>query len=202
MHPAGVPQRAAARRHRRAARRRGAAARQLGCAAPRPFVALFIDYGPASAAVGDTLQAVRRHEYVDPLAEPGTADLTAHVLFAALADKARAAGLAADGPITQAEFLGGLGIAERATRLMAANPRKAAEIEAGVQRLMAPTGMGQLFKVMAVRSRRPSAARALRSRSARMLAPITASDPARIMPASGTAFSTVTAAFPRASMPP
>lgn len=119
----------------------------------QPFVALFIDYGPATAAIGDTLQAVCRHEYADPLAEPGTADLTAHVLFAALADKARAAGLAVDGPITEAEFLGRLGIAERATRLMAANPAKAAEIEAGVQRLMAPTGMGQLFKVLAVRSR-------------------------------------------------
>jgi NADH dehydrogenase [ubiquinone] 1 alpha subcomplex assembly factor 7 len=121
-------------------------------ARPQPLVALFIDYGPATAAVGDTLQAVRRHEYTDPLLEPGTADLTAHVLFAGLAGKARAAGLAADGPITQAEFLGQLGIAERAARLMAANPDKAAEIEAGVQRLMAPTGMGQLFKVLAVRS--------------------------------------------------
>ena len=118
----------------------------------QPFVALLIDYGPASAAVGDTLQAVRRHQYADPLVEPGTADLTAHVLFATLADKARAAGLAADGPITQAEFLGRLGIAERATRLMAGNPGKAAQIEAGVQRLMAPTGMGQLFKALAVRS--------------------------------------------------
>jgi NADH dehydrogenase [ubiquinone] 1 alpha subcomplex assembly factor 7 len=119
----------------------------------QPFVALFIDYGPATANVGDTLQAVHRHEYADPLAAPGTADLTAHVLFEGLAGKARAAGLAADGPITQAEFLGRLGIAERATRLMAANPDKAADIEAGVQRLMAPTGMGQLFKVLAVRSR-------------------------------------------------
>jgi NADH dehydrogenase [ubiquinone] 1 alpha subcomplex assembly factor 7 len=119
----------------------------------QPFVALFIDYGPATATLGDTLQAVRRHKYADPLADPGTADVTAHVLFASLAGKARAAGLAADGPITQAEFLGRLGIAERTARLMAANPGKAAEIEAGVQRLMAPTGMGQLFKVMAVRSR-------------------------------------------------
>ncbi len=118
-----------------------------------PLVALFIDYGPAVATVGDTLQAVRRHGYVDPLPAPGTADLTAHVLFAELARKAQAAGLAADGPVTQAEFLGRLGIAERATRLMAANPAKAAQIEAGVQRLMAPTGMGQLFKVLAVRSR-------------------------------------------------
>jgi len=118
----------------------------------QPLVALFIDYGPASATLGDTLQAVRRHEYADPLAEPGTADLTAHVRFGGLADKARALGLAADGPLTQAEFLGRLGIAERATVLMAANPGRAADIEAGVQRLMAPTGMGQLFKVLTVRS--------------------------------------------------
>ena len=117
-----------------------------------PFTALFIDYGPAESAYGDTLQAVHRHAWVDPLSLPGIADLTAHVQFASLARKARAAGLAADGPITQAEFLGSLGIAERAARLMAANPERAGEIETGVQRLMSPTGMGELFKVMAVRS--------------------------------------------------
>ena len=70
----------------------------------------------------------------------------------ALARKARAAGLAVDGPMTQAEFLGRLGVAERAARLMAANPRQAGNIEAGVQRLISPTGMGELFKVLAVRS--------------------------------------------------
>jgi SAM-dependent MidA family methyltransferase len=118
-----------------------------------PLVALVIDYGPAEPATGDTLQAVQRHRHVDPLATPGAADLTAHVHFAGLAAKAHAAGLAADGPITQAEFLGRLGIAERASRLMAANPAMAGEIEQGVQRLLSPTGMGQLFKAMAVRSR-------------------------------------------------
>ncbi len=82
---------------------------------------------------------------------PGSADLTAHVQFAQLAGKARTAGLATDGPITQAEFLGSLGIAERAARLMAANPDQAGSIEAGVQRLLSPTGMGQLFKVLLVR---------------------------------------------------
>jgi NADH dehydrogenase [ubiquinone] 1 alpha subcomplex assembly factor 7 len=113
---------------------------------------LFIDYGPAEPSFGDTLQAVRGHAYTDPLADPGTADLTAHVQFATLAGKARAAGLAADGPITQAELLGRLGIVERTARLMAANPSRAAEIEAATQRLMSPGGMGQLFKAMAVRS--------------------------------------------------
>ena len=36
-----------------------------------PHIALFIDYGPAEPSVGDTLQAVRRHAYTDPLVEPG-----------------------------------------------------------------------------------------------------------------------------------
>ena len=117
-----------------------------------PCVALFIDYGPAEPSIGDTLQAVRRHAYADPLLGPGTADLTAHVQFAALAAKARAAGLATHGPITQAEFLGRLGIVERTQRLMAANPERAGEIEAAVQRLISPAGMGGLFKVIAVGS--------------------------------------------------
>lgn len=118
-----------------------------------PFHALFVDYGPAKPAYGDTLQAVRRHTWVDPLAEPGLADLTAHVQFAHLASKALAAGLAVDGPMPQAEFLGRLGMAERAARLMAVNPEQAGAIEAGVQRLLSPTGMGTLFKMLAVRSR-------------------------------------------------
>ncbi|HEX5957515.1 MAG TPA: SAM-dependent methyltransferase [Hyphomicrobiaceae bacterium] len=117
-----------------------------------PLVALLIDYGPAEAALGDTLQAVRGHAYVEPLAVPGLSDLTAHVQFAALAEKARAAGLAADGPMAQAQFLGGLGIVERTARLMAANPARAGEIEAATQRLMSPGGMGQLFKVLVARS--------------------------------------------------
>ncbi|HJU33192.1 MAG TPA: SAM-dependent methyltransferase [Hyphomicrobiaceae bacterium] len=119
----------------------------------QPIAALFLDYGPAGAATGDTLQAVRAHAWADPLAAPGLADLTAHVHFDGLAHKARAAGLAVDGPLTQAEFLGRLGIAERASRLMAANPQQAPGIEAAVQRLLSPTGMGTLFKAMAVRSR-------------------------------------------------
>jgi SAM-dependent MidA family methyltransferase len=118
----------------------------------QPLVALLIDYGPAEAGFGDTVQAVRRHAYAHVLDAPGAADLTAHVQFAGLAHKARAAGLAADGPITQAEFLGRLGIAERAAKLMAANPARAGDIETAVQRLMAPAAMGGLFKALVVRT--------------------------------------------------
>jgi SAM-dependent MidA family methyltransferase len=115
-----------------------------------PVAGLFIDYGPAEPAFGDTLQAVRRHAYADPLAEPGGADLTAHVQFSGLAEKARKAGFTAHGPLAQAEFLGRMGATERATRLMAANPKRAGEIEPAVQRLMSPAGMGSLFKALAV----------------------------------------------------
>lgn len=117
-----------------------------------PTTALFIDYGPEEACFGDTLQAMRRHTYEDPLADPGACDLTAHVQFARFADKARAAGFAVDGPMVQAEFLGAMGIAIRASRLMSANPAEAAAIELAAQRLIAPTGMGSLFKMLALRS--------------------------------------------------
>jgi SAM-dependent MidA family methyltransferase len=116
-----------------------------------PVVALFIDYGTDAAPFGDTLQGVRRHAYADPL-QPDNTDLTAHVRFGEFARKAHAAGLAADGPLTQAEFLSRLGIAQRASQLMQANPARAGEIEAAVHRLVSPTGMGTLFKVVAVRS--------------------------------------------------
>ncbi len=117
-----------------------------------PLAALFIDYGYEGAMHGDTLQAMRGQRYEDPLAAPGAADLTAHVDFAAFSAAARAAGLAVDGPRTQTEFLGALGIVERTSRLMSANPQAAAALEAATARLIAPTGMGTLFKVVAVRS--------------------------------------------------
>lgn len=117
-----------------------------------PLAALFIDYGYERPAVGDTLQAVRAQRYEDPLASPGVADLTAHVDFTAFAADARAQGLTADGPVAQAAFLGALGIVERTSRLMAANPAAAPALEAATARLTAPTGMGTLFKAIGVRS--------------------------------------------------
>ncbi len=117
------------------------------------MAALFIDYGHAQPGLGDTLQAISEHRYTDPLQAPGEADLTSQVDFAAAARVIGAQGLACDGPIPQAEFLGRLGIIERASRLMAANPAKAAHIEADIARLMAPGGMGTRFQVIGVRSR-------------------------------------------------
>ncbi len=120
-------------------------------AAKGPLVALFIDYGHAGPAAGETLQAVLAHAPVSPLLAPGESDLTAHVDFALLAGICMDAGLV-DGPVTQAEFLGSLGIVERASRLMAANPAKAGEIETGVARLIAPNARGSRFKAIGIRS--------------------------------------------------
>jgi SAM-dependent MidA family methyltransferase len=113
--------------------------------------ALVIDYGPQARGIGDTLQAVRRQKKVDPLAEPGLADLTAHVDFAGLAAAARAAGAHAYGPVPQGNFLHRLGIMARAAVLLkTASPRQSSDIEAAIARLIEPTQMGSLFKALAV----------------------------------------------------
>ncbi|RTL84625.1 MAG: class I SAM-dependent methyltransferase [Hyphomicrobiales bacterium] len=116
---------------------------------------LVIDYGYAETSLGDSLQAVARHAYVDPLAEPGEADLTAHVDFAALARAARAEGAKVLGPVTQAHFLLQLGIERRAQSLMKkATPEQAQAIVDALDRLTGVKDprrhMGALFKVMAV----------------------------------------------------
>ncbi|MFC0387070.1 class I SAM-dependent methyltransferase [Muricoccus vinaceus] len=116
--------------------------------AARGGAALFLDYGPAESAPGDSLQAIRGREAADPLAEPGTADLTAHVDFAALARTARAAGAAAHGPVPQGVFLSALGLHSRAAALAASDPGRGARHIEAATRLTAPEAMGRLFKAL------------------------------------------------------
>lgn len=110
---------------------------------------LAIDYGYEHLAHGSTFQALARHAKVDPFAAPGTADLTAHVDFGALAAAATGAGLRIDGTVGQGAFLLALGIGHRAAALAAHNPGASAAIEAALVRLTAPEAMGTLFKAMA-----------------------------------------------------
>lgn len=113
--------------------------------------ALLIDYGYAEAGLGDTLQAVKDHQYADPLDNPGLQDITAHVDFTAIARTARDAGARSWGPITQGGFLERLGISARATSLLAsATKEQAVELASARQRLTAPDGMGRLFKAIAI----------------------------------------------------
>jgi NADH dehydrogenase [ubiquinone] 1 alpha subcomplex assembly factor 7 len=115
--------------------------------------ALFIDYGSADTATGDTLQALRKHRKESPLAHPGEADLTAHVHFPTFLAAARACGAETAPLETQGDFLRRLGIEARAQALAEANARKAELVGRQLERLVAPARMGGLFKVACLHSR-------------------------------------------------
>ncbi len=113
-------------------------------------VALIVDYGE-QGVLGDSLQAVRGHRAHPVLSEPGAADLTAHVDFAALANAARAAGADVAGPIPQGDLLRALGLVERTEALLRhAAPDSARSLRTGMIRLIDPAAMGTLFKAMAL----------------------------------------------------
>ena len=115
--------------------------------------ALFLDYGPMESAAGESLQAVREGRPADPLADPGAADLTAHVDFQALAGVAQEAGANCFGPEAQGAFLIRLGIHERTAQLgRNVTAEEAAKLIASTRRLTAPEAMGALFKAFAVAS--------------------------------------------------
>lgn len=120
--------------------------RRIGC---HGGAAIVIDYG-GWQSLGDTLQAVRQHKPADPLADPGQADLTAHVDFAALARAFAGAGAATTGMTPQGVFLERLGIAARAQALARGLTGQAlTEHVAAHRRLTHPAEMGQVFKVIA-----------------------------------------------------
>ena len=115
--------------------------------------ALVIDYGHTRSDAGDTLQAIARHSYADPLRNPGEADITAHVDFQALSRAAEDVGARVHGPVSQGEFLKRLGIETRAQTLMAkASPQVAEDVTEALKRLIdsGRGGMGSMFKVIGI----------------------------------------------------
>ena len=111
---------------------------------------LIIDYGYDGPALGETLQAVKSHGQANPFEAPGEHDLTAHVDFATLGSIATLAGARVQGPVSQGEFLGRLGLAERAAMLARANPEQGETLAEAHRRLTSPAEMGSLFRVMAL----------------------------------------------------
>lgn len=116
---------------------------------------LFIDYGfgrseyyHAQRHMGTLRAHYRHHALDDPFYLPGLCDLTAHVDFTAMADAGLEAGLDVCGYTTQASFLMG----GRITGLLAEIPTGPAAnylpLSAGVQKLLSPAEMGELFKVI------------------------------------------------------
>ena len=108
---------------------------------------LVIDYGDWRST-GDTFQALKAHKPVDPLANPGSADLTAHVAFEPLAINAACA---VTQMTTQGRLLERLGITPRAQALAKSLTGDALESHiAAHQRLTHPDAMGHLFKAIAL----------------------------------------------------
>ncbi|MBW0156573.1 class I SAM-dependent methyltransferase [Sedimentimonas flavescens] len=113
-------------------------------------VAIFIDYGNWRS-LGDTFQALRAHKPESPFANPGEADLTAHVAFAPLAHSARNAGAAVSAMTPQGVLLERLGITARAQGL--ASKLSGAALESHIaahRRLTHPEEMGHLFQTLAI----------------------------------------------------
>jgi NADH dehydrogenase [ubiquinone] 1 alpha subcomplex assembly factor 7 len=121
--------------------------------ARQPGAALFIDYGSFPRGPGATLRAVHDHRPVPVLAAPGTADLSADVDFTEFAEAARRGGAETYGPVAQGRFLAALGARLRLAALRErATPAQGQALESGVNRLLNPCEMGELFKVMALAS--------------------------------------------------
>ena len=108
---------------------------------------LIIDYGK-NDNFSDSLQAVSAHKPVDLFYQPGNADISHWVDFAALRRAAIETGARFIGPVTQADFLMAIGLCERAenaARLCDAERRRA--LFAAVDRLVGAHHMGTAFKV-------------------------------------------------------
>ncbi len=129
---------------------REAAARQLGhLLRHAKGAALVIDYGHATPAPGETLQALHRHRQVDIFHRPGESDLTTHVDFHALATTLRNTGIATPPVMEQGAFLLALGLRERlATLLRNASEEQAGRLLRGAERIAGVEHMGSLFKVL------------------------------------------------------
>ena len=114
---------------------------------------LAIDYGWARAEyyrperMEGTLSGYAHHQRVkDPLADPGTVDLTAHVEFTSIAEAGEAAGLRLSGFTDQHHFMVGLSRLHFSD-IEINSPERDREIRA-FKTLMHPTLLGQNFKVL------------------------------------------------------
>jgi SAM-dependent MidA family methyltransferase len=119
--------------------------------------AIFIDYGfsereyyHSQRSMG-TLRCHYRHRFHgDPFFMPGLQDITAHVDFTAMARAAEQGGAEVEGFTTQAYFLISCGLA---VLVSAGDPTvtlSRLKATSGVHRLIGPSEMGELFKVMGI----------------------------------------------------
>ena len=119
--------------------------------------ALFVDYGfprgeyyHPQRSTGTLMCHYRHRAHDDPFYLPGLQDLSAHVDFTAVAEAGIDAGLNLLGYTTQAHFLVNSGIIELLGHPSADAAIPRLTLTAGVQKLLSPAEMGELFKVIAL----------------------------------------------------
>jgi SAM-dependent MidA family methyltransferase len=120
-------------------------------------LALFIDYGYAQGeyyhpqrSMG-TLRCHYRHRvHNDPFFLPGLQDITAHVDFSAMARAAQSAGAEVMGYTTQAYFLISCGLAVMVSGGDPSMTLSRLKVTSAVSRLISPSEMGELFKVLGI----------------------------------------------------
>jgi SAM-dependent MidA family methyltransferase len=134
----------------------GALVASLGTMLERGVV-LFIDYGfprheyyHPQRSNGTLMCHYRHRAHDDPFHLPGLQDITAHVDFTAIRDVALVSGMECLGFATQAQFLINCGITEILSRISPAEPARYLPLAAQAQKLLSPSEMGELFKVMAL----------------------------------------------------
>jgi len=110
---------------------------------------LVIDYAKTNGSSGDTLQALSKHKKVSIFHKPGESDLTSHVDFNQYSYISKKNNIQSYGPITQRDFLIGLGIDQRYEILKEnANDSQLDKLYRQYHRLIDKDKMGELFKVM------------------------------------------------------
>jgi len=118
---------------------------------------LMVDYGFPSReyfhpqrSMGTLACHYRHRVHGDPFFVPGLQDITAHVDFSALAQAAADAQLEVLGYANQARFLVNCGITELLAQENPADAKRYFPAAAAAQKLLSPSEMGELFKVLAV----------------------------------------------------
>lgn len=118
---------------------------------------LLIDYGfprhefyHPQRSEGTLMCHYRHRAHADPFYLPGLQDITAHVDFTAVVEAGHAAGLDFLGYTTQGVFLLNCGLTEVLARTPYEDRARYLPLAASAQKLLGPSEMGELFKVMAL----------------------------------------------------
>jgi SAM-dependent MidA family methyltransferase len=116
---------------------------------------LLIDYGfgrreyyHPQRAQGTLMCHYRHRAHDDPFFLPGLQDLTAHIDFSAIAEAGIDVGMKLLGYTTQGQFLVNSGITQLLERQAEQAPVSRFALTGGVQKLLSPAEMGELFKVI------------------------------------------------------